>query len=698
VQQRTHDRVADAPPLTSRLESLTSSVNSVIVFDAASRRCIWANEAALNTYGYSHVEINGRLAKSLCAPGHASSVMDRGAAGARGTTTTVHRRKDGSDFDADETVFDVTWDGTAATILLTSDATERVRAERELRDTANAAARVHRLVAFGHWSTDLATGVITWSDEMWVNARIPKPLNSTSPGSGYDVVKRHMHPDDRVRVVAGLNDTVSTGTTNRIEYRSFRGDGTMHWEELIVAREDDETGKPLRLVGTCVDISERKEASEQLLLSARLDPLTGLPNRMLLNERLNAACASAKRRHSDMAILFVDLDGFKEINDTLGHSTGDLLLQSVAARLRSLTRAEDEVARTGGDEFVILLEDPVVVDAAATAQRIIDGFREPLQAGDRTLAMTLSIGVARYPTDGRDGETLLRNADNAMYHAKRSQRGSYRVFENAMHEAAARQFNMEAELREALKNDELVVHYEPVVTIDGDVIGTEALARWPRKRALLTASAFIPVAEQTGLVVPLDTFVLREACRQNAAWVREGRSLTVAVNISALSIAHPDFTVGVQAALEDAGLDPCLLELVLTEIAQGNLTEAAGKVRELRALGVRITIGNFGTGFDALAVLRSLEFDTVKLDKSLVRGLLVNESDKVITSAIIFVVHGLNARITAGGVESEAQRAALAALGCDAAQGAYFGSAMPAGAFSGVIDAELSSPSLDKVA
>jgi diguanylate cyclase (GGDEF)-like protein/PAS domain S-box-containing protein len=691
--------VTSAPPAVKRLESLASSVNSVLVFEAASRRCIWANDAALSTYGYSHVEINGRLANSLCAPGHSSAVMDRSAAGARGTTTTMHQRKDGSQFDADETVFDVTWDGVPASILLTSDATDRVRTERVLRDTANAAARVHRLVAFGHWSTDLVTGIITWSDEMWVNARIPKPPNTTSPGLAYDIVKRHMHPDDRARVVADLNDTKKTGNVNRIEYRSFRGDGTKHWEELIVAREDDETGKPLRLVGTCVDITERKEASERLLLSARSDPLTGLPNRMLLNERLAAACSSARRRKSKMAILFIDLDGFKEINDTLGHSTGDLLLQSVAARLRLLTRAEDEVARTGGDEFVILLEDPDSVDAAATAQRIVDAFREPLHVGGRTLSMSLSIGVACFPADGRDGETLLRNADAAMYHAKRSQRGSYRLFEKPMNDAAARQFNLETDLREALNHHELLVHYEPLVTIDGTVIGTEALARWPHRGTLLAASTFIPIAELTGLIVPVDAFVLREACRQNARWARDGRRLTVAVNVSAQSVAAPNFTANVRSAFEDAGLDPRSLELVLTEIAlQGDLADAARKIHEVRALGVRVTLGNFGTGFNALSVLRSCEFDSVKLDRSLVQGLLVNESDKVITSAIVFVVHGLNARVIAAGVENEAQRAALAALECDAAQGAYFGPAMPAAAFGDITDATIPSPELGKVA
>jgi EAL domain-containing protein (putative c-di-GMP-specific phosphodiesterase class I) len=318
--------------------------------------------------------------------------------------------------------------------------------------------------------------------------------------------------------------------------------------------------------------------------------------------------------------------------------------------------------------------------------------------GGRTLRMSLSIGVARFPVDGTDGETLLRNADTAMYQAKRLQSGSYRLFEASMHDSLVRQFNLETDLRNALSNDELLVHYEPLVTIDGRIIGTEALARWPRWDTVLTASAFIPMAEQTGLVVPLDTIVLREACRQNAAWAREGRPLTVAVNVSTHSIAHPDFTKGVRSAFEDVGLDPTLLELVLTEIAQGDLRDAARKIREVRALGVRVTLGNFGTGFNALAVLRSCEFDTVKLDRSLVRGFLANESDRVITSAIVHVVHGLNARVIAAGVESEAQRAALATLGCDAAQGPYFGPALPAAALGDLMDAEMPSPSLDKVA
>jgi diguanylate cyclase (GGDEF)-like protein len=667
------------------MDAPVAAANSVIVFAAADQRCIWVNDAAPRTYGYARAEFIGLTADALRAPG-------RGADGAvSGTRTTVHRRKDGTEFDAGETVFDTTWDGAPASILLTTDLTQRVQAEKALlRDTANAVSRVHRLVAFGHWSTDLATGVMTWSDEMWAPAGLTKPPDSTSPGTGYEVIKRWVHPDDRARVIADFSETVNTGCLSRIEYRSFREDGSMIWQEVLVAREDDDTGTPVRLVGTCVEITERKEASERLALSARSDLLTGLANRMLLNERLGAACSAAKRRNSELAILFIDLDGFKGVNDTLGHQVGDVLLQSVAARLRELTREEDVVARTGGDEFVILLEDPNTVDAAATAQRIVEGFREPLQVGDQTLSMSLSIGVACFPADGTDAETLLRNADTAMYQAKGSQCGSHRMFEAAMHDSAVHQFHLESELRDALKNAQLLVHYQPLVTIDGRLMGTEALVRWPRQDTLLPAADFIPIAEKTGLIVALDTFVLREACRQNARWLRDGRRLTVAVNVSAQSIAKPDFIAVVRAALADAGLDPTLLELDLTQSAlHGDLAGVVRKVGELRALGVRVALDDFGAGYNSLSILRSCEFDTIKLDCTFVHGLVANVADKVIASAVIFATHGLGARIVAEGVETEAQRSALAALGCDDAQGYYFGYPMSSAAFTDLLQTPL---------
>ncbi len=421
---------------------MTNHRNAVIVFSTSDHRCIAVNEAAVRSYGYSREEFLGLDAQALCATGRISAVTHRAPGDERGTSTTAHRRKDGSEFDADETVFDFVSAGVPASILLTTDVTERVRSENALRAAVDAASRVHRLVAFGHWSTELTTGVTHWSDEMWANARMPKPLNSSSPGTGYEVVKRHMHPDDRKRVIRDFNDTATTGRVNRIEYRSFRGDGTMHWEEVLVAREVDAEGKPLRLVGTCIDISARKEASELLALTARTDMLTGLANRTMLNERLTAGCSAAQRRHSQLAVLFLDLNGFKRINDTLGHAGGDLLLQGVATRLRGATRAEDLVARAGGDEFVIVLEDPTAVRAAATARRILDAFRAPMYIGEHMARMSFSIGIACFPADGDDGDTLMRNADTAMYRAKLIEGGAYRLFDTSMNDPAARHFDV----------------------------------------------------------------------------------------------------------------------------------------------------------------------------------------------------------------------------------------------------------------
>lgn len=678
---------------------MTNDRNSVIVFSASDRRCIAVNDAAVRSYGYGRDEFMGLDPEALCATGRISAVVQRAPGEERGTSTTAHRRKDGSEFDADETVFDFVWAGVPASILLTTDVTERVRAENAMRADADAASRVHRLIAFGHWSTELATGITTWSDEMWVNARIPKPLNSSSPGSGYEVVKRHMHPDDRERVIRDFNDTTTSGRVNRIEYRSFRGDGTMHWEEVLVAREDDAEGKPVRLVGTCIDISARKEASERLALSARSDMLTGLANRTLLNERLAAACSAAKRRSSEIAVLFLDLNGFKGINDSLGHAVGDLLLKSVAARLRGLTREEDVVARAGGDEFVIVLEDPAAVSAAAMAERVLKAFREPLQVGEQTLCMSVSIGVACFPADGSDGETLMRNADTAMYQAKHTKGGAYRLFETSMHETVVRRFHLECGLREALRDDALLVHYQPVVAMDGRILGTEALVRWPQRGTLLPAGDFIAVAEKTGLVVPLDTFVLREACRQNASWQRHGRRLAVAVNVSAQSLASPGFVAGVRSALADTGLEPTLLELELTErVFHSNPADTARTLAEVRALGVRVALDDFGTGYNSLATLQTCRFDTMKLDRTFVNGIATNDSDRIIAAAVIVAAHGLGARVVAEGVETDDQRTVLEALECDDAQGYYFGYPMSPAAFEELGADRLPSRALSKVA
>jgi diguanylate cyclase (GGDEF)-like protein len=568
----------------------------------------------------------------------------------------------------------------------------------ELRASLSAHSRVHRLIDLGHYWVDLETGRTTWSDELFALARMPIPADS-SPGRGAAAIRCHAHPDDQERVLADLAAVLETGRVRHIEYRAIRGSEPIRWVGMIAAREDDAGGKPIRIVGTVVDITERKSAVELLDFNARHDMLTGLANRMQLHERLSAVCFEAHRQDSKAAVLFLGLDGFKRINDTLGHATGDLVLKMAAVRLQTLTRAADLVARSGSDEFAIVLDDCTAAEAAAAACRLINSFAVPLRVGSRAISVGVTIGIVCYSKDGTDADSLLRNADTAMYHAKRSDRGSYRFFEESMHAAAVRRFTLESGLRRALQRGGLLVHYQPVVTIDGRLIGSEALVRWPRNGRLMSAAEFIPVAEDTGLINQLDSFVLAEACRQNALWQRRGRRLRIAVNMSAHSIARPDFTESVRAELHDSGLDPALLELELTESAlQADLVETARKVAEVRALGVGVALDDFGTGYNSLSVLRTCGFDTLKLDRTFVSDIVTNHADSVIAEAVIVAAHRLGARVVAEGVETEQQRATLADLHCDDAQGYLFGAALSPADFERLIGVPILPGTLGRVA
>ena len=641
----------------------------VMIFDGPSGHCLAANAAAIRSYGYSRADFVGLTANELVAPGHSSAVTG-GAA-----RTTAHCRKDGSHMDVDETVFAFDWDGTPVSVLFATDVTQRVRTEHELRESLNAQARLHRMIDLGHWWVDLATGKTTWSDELFTLARMPIPADS-SPGEGVMAIRCHAHPDDQDRILAYLRDVLRTGRTHRIEYRVGDDDQPLRWVEMLTAREDDEAGNPVRIVGTVIDITARKMAHDLLESSARRDVLTGLANRTQLHESLSTVCSVAEG-DSKAAVLFLGLDGFKQVNDTFGHATGDFVLQEAAMRLRNVTRATDLVARSGGDEFAIVLDDATPADAAAAACRIINAFDVPLRVGVRDISVGVTIGIACYSQDGTDTDSLLRNAGTAMYQAKRSDRGAFRFFEESMHVAALRRFGVEAGLRLALTRRELVVHYQPVVTIDGRLIGSEALVRWPRNGLMFSAADFIPVAEETGLIGQLDAFVLTEACRQNAFWQRHGQRVRVAVNVSAYSIARPDFTDSVRAALRESGLDPNLLELEITESAlQADIFRTAAKVAEIRALGVGIALDDFGTGYNSLSVLRTCGFDTLKLDRSFVSDIVTNEADTIIADAVIVAAHRLGARVVAEGVETEQQRVALADLNCDDAQGYLFGAAL----------------------
>jgi diguanylate cyclase (GGDEF)-like protein len=398
---------------------------------------------------------------------------------------------------------------------------------------------------------------------------------------------------------------------------------------------------------------------------------------MQLKERLSQAIGLAHRHGKQVALQFLDLDYFKHINDSLGHAIGDLVLQSVAVRLSACVRATDTVCRLGGDEFVILLaeiEQPQ--DAAHVAEKLLAAVAMPQLIGGRELHVTASIGISVYPDDGIDVDTVMQNADTAMYHAKANGRNNYQFFKADMNTRAIRRLFVESSLRRALKEGEFVLHYQPQIDLaSGAMTGTEALIRWrDPDLGLVYPDQFIPIAEECGLIVPIGRWVLREACRQVQAWLDAGlRAVPVAVNISAVELRHKDFLEGVALTLKETGLAPSYLELELTEnILMHDAESSASVLAALKAMGVQLAIDDFGTGYSSLSYLKRFPIDTLKIDQSFVRDLATHADDATIISAVIGMGRSLKQRVIAEGVETHEQLAFLQAQQCSVGQGFQF--------------------------
>jgi diguanylate cyclase (GGDEF)-like protein len=375
--------------------------------------------------------------------------------------------------------------------------------------------------------------------------------------------------------------------------------------------------------------------------------------------------------------MFLDLDGFKHINDSLGHAIGDKLLQSVADRLSACVRKSDTVSRQGGDEFVILLPEVAhATDAAVSAAKIITELKNPLGIGEHHLRVTVSIGLSTYPDNGEDAETLIKNADTAMYHAKQSGRDNYQFFRPDMSLRAVERQSLEGQLRYALERQELLLHYQPKVNLKtGAITSVEALVRWQHpERGLLLPGQFLTIAEDTGMIVAIGQWVLREACRQTREWLDAGLSaVPVAVNISSLEFRNEQFSEGVQVALKDSRLDPRYLELELTEsVLMRHAESAAFALVKLKAVGVRLALDDFGTGFSSLSYLTRFPIDALKLDQSFVHDIIANADDAIVIAAVIDMGNSLKHRVIAEGVETMEQLAFLQAHGCEEGQGYYF--------------------------
>ena len=472
-------------------------------------------------------------------------------------------------------------------------------------------------------------------------------------------------------------------------------------DEIANLREETERAKialsvQLReaneqLVIATVHAQIMTEAAEQTVAimthMAEHDFLTGLPNRALLTDRLTQAMALAQRYGKKVALMYLDIDHFKHINDSLGHAIGDQLLQSVARRLQECVRLSDTVSRQGGDEFVVLLPDVEdMQDASLTAQKLIDVVAKPHFVADHQLHVTLSIGISLYPDDGNDVETVMRNADIAMYQAKKSGRNKYKIFTPEMNVRAVARQSIEQALHRALKEHEFVLHYQPKVNLEtGAITGAEALLRWQRSaHRLVSPTQFVSIAEECGLIQSIGRWVLREACRQTQVWLKAGLDLgQIAVNVSPVEFHGKDFLAGIFTILNETGFNPHRLELELTESGMmQDMEQTTAILRTLKAIGVQIAVDDFGTGYSSLSYLHRFPIDTLKIDQS-----FVQDSDgEPIVSAVIAMGTSLKQRIVAEGIETKKQLAFLQSQHCAEGQGYYFGRPVAAEEFATMLE------------
>ena len=434
--------------------------------------------------------------------------------------------------------------------------------------------------------------------------------------------------------------------------------------------------------GTHRTILELNQAREQARHTATHDMLTGLANRHLFNDRLRQAVETARRSRQQVGVIFLDLDNFKTVNDTLGHAVGDGLLRAVAGHLSNALRGVDTAARFGGDEFAVLLTNlSNPQEAADAARRILDALGNPMRLKNRSMVITASLGIATFPRDGADPEELVEKADTAMYHAKERGRNRYKFFTSEMRTNVMRRAAMLSRLRSAAEDGSLVLHYQPQFDLRRRcVIGAEALLRWKHpKLGLLAPDKFLPLAEESGFIVQIGEWVLREACRQNAQWQQQGYSgFRMAVNVSPHQFQEPDFSAVVRSALRESGLRPSLLELEITEsslVQDAELTIST--MHKLKKQGVHLSIDDFGTGYSALSYLKHLPIDVLKIDRSFVAGLASDPADATIIEAILHMAHGLNLSTVAEGVETQEQMLLLGSYGCTRLQGFLFGTPCP---------------------
>ena len=561
------------------------------------------------------------------------------------------------------------------------------RASRQLAETKDSLVRAQDIAQIGNWDWHVTGNRLFWSDGIY---RL-FGLDPAGFSPSYEAFLERVHPDDRPAVEAAVGQALASGSPYALDHRIVRPDGEIRVVHESAEVMRDAQGGVVRMIGTVQDITARKQAEQALRekdahleFVAYHDALTGLPNRALLMDRLRHAASRADRAQSRMAVLFIDLDRFKTINDSLGHAVGDGVLQAAAGRLGSLVRDEDTLARLGGDEFVVLLESVRDgQDAAIVAEKIIHALEDTLQIGDYPLHISASIGISLYPEDGHDAETLLMHADAAMYKSKERGRNTFHFYEQGITERAMRRIQLESRLRSAIGEGTLSLHYQPLIRLDTRrICGAEALLRWndPMEGAI-PPDHFIPLAEDTGLIVPIGEWVLREACLALKRWDAAGVALDdfiLHVNLSGKQLLQKDLPQRLAAVLDETGVAPSRLVLELTEssIMEGEAVGLDG-MAALRRLGFGIAIDDFGTGHSSLSRLKQLPIGELKIDRSFIRDLADDSDDAAIVQAILALAAKLGLQVIAEGVEHAGQEVFLLQNGCLRAQGYYYARPLP---------------------
>ncbi len=557
-----------------------------------------------------------------------------------------------------------------------------LRANRAIDDldiSRDQLARTQHVARMGTWEWDIKTNQLHWSDEVYrIFDLEPENLTDT-----YKTFLNLVHPDDRKMVKRTIDNDLIENKQCGIEYNILLSGGserTVYQEGKLIVNEG---GEAVRVAGTIQDITERKEAEQKIKFLAYYDRLTELPNRLLFKERLGNAIANAKRHGRSGAVIFLDLDNFKHVNETFGHYTGDKLLKSAARRINDCLRDNDTAARLGGDDFGIIIEETNnLQDAALVARRVLDTLKQVVVLDGNEFYINTSIGVSVYPSDGNNVEMLMKNADAAMSRAKELGKNTYQFYTADMNAKAFERFALETGLRKAVERNELRLHYQPEVDLlSGSVIGVEALVRWAHPdMGLISPMEFIPLAEESGLIVSIGEWVLRTACAQNKAWQMDGyTNIRVGVNLSASQFKNQNLLEMIANVLKETGFNADSLELELTEsILMEQAEDSINTLNQLNRMGVHLSIDDFGTGYSSFSYLKRFPIDTLKIDRSFVHDVNTDPDDAAIVTAVITMAHSLNLKVVAEGVETKEHLATLTGLGCDIAQGYLISRPMPA--------------------